>query len=175
MTEQWKAIEGYGGEYIVSTLGRVVAMPTDRRAMPKVLSQKTDNGYKRVTLSKNGKARMFPVHRLVAEAFIPNVHGYPQVNHIDEDKGNNSVDNLEWVTASMNCNHGTRKARIRAKQLNNVHPRPVIQKRIDGTFIARYASCADIPRITRFKRTTIVECLRGRSKHAYGYLWEYEK
>lgn len=172
--EEWRSIDGFGGEYVVSSLGRVVAMPTKIRKDPRVLSQKKDT-YLRVALTKCGKAKLYPVHRLVALAFIPNPHNYPQVNHIDEDKTNNKVENLEWVTASMNCNHGTRKARIREKQLNNVHPRPIIQKTLDGRFVARYTSCAEIPRVTRYKRTNVVECLRGRIRHAYGYKWEYEE
>ena len=172
--EEWRPIDGYGGEYMVSCFGRVMALPTNRRRSPRILAQKKDV-YLRVTLIKNGKMRLFPVHRLVAAAFVPNPFCYPQVNHIDENKNNNRFDNLEWVTASMNCNHGTRKARIRAKQLNSVHACPVVQRTMQGEFVARYASCADIQRVTRYKRTTIVECLRGRSKNAYGFLWEYEK
>lgn len=173
--EEWRPIDGFGGNYLVSSLGRVMALPTEFRHNARILKPKKNQPYERIQLTKNRKSHAYPVHRLVALAFIPNPHGYPQVNHIDENKKNNRVENLEWVTASMNCRHGTRLARIRAKQLNNVHPRPVVQKTMNGEFVAKYASCSEIPRVTRYKRTTVVECLRGRIRNAYGYKWEYAK
>lgn len=174
LKEEWRPIDGFGGQYLVSSLGRVLSLPKCQHNAPLILKPKND-GYLRVTLFKDKKHRAYPVHRLVAEAFIPNTRGCPQVNHIDEDKTNNRVDNLEWVTVKENANHGTRKARIKAKQLNNVHACPVEQMDENGNIVARYASCSEIPRVTRFKRNNIVECLRGRINTAYGFKWRYEK
>ncbi len=174
LIEQWRSIDGYDGNYLVSSMGRVISLPNNHHRAPKIMKLRLGRGgYLRVGLVRNGKQSMFFVHRLVAGAFIPNVRGCPQVNHIDENKKNNCVENLEWVTAKENTNYGTARARTSAKQKNNVHPCPVIQKTLDGMEVARYVSCSDIPRLTKFKRTGVVECLRGRIQTAYGYKWEY--
>lgn len=109
MFEQWKNIKGFEKYYQVSNLGRVKSLPrTGKYSMPneKILSlipQKT--GYLQVTLSIEGKKYPFNVHRLVALNFIDNPKNKPQVNHIDGDKKNNNVSNLEWVTHVENSRH----------------------------------------------------------------------
>ena len=175
--EEWRPIDGLCGRYLVSSCGRVLALPNCQHNAP-IFKKQTKNrlGYMRISLTvAKRKQKMFSVHRLVAEAFIPNPKGFQQVNHIDEDKTNNHITNLEWVTASQNCNHGTRKERIRSKQLNNIHPRAVVQKTLDGEVVAVYPSGREVERASarKFKRTGIVECLRGRCKNAYGFIWEY--
>ena len=100
MTEEWLSVKGYAGVYEVSNRGDV------RRVGGKILSPKPGkNGYKTVTLQLNGYGKKYLVHRLVAEAFIPNPEDKPYVNHIDADKTNNSVSNLEWATAAENIRH----------------------------------------------------------------------
>lgn len=108
MMEEWRAVPGYEGLYEVSNIGNV----RNVRRNTLLRLQKTNNGYIRVHLCKNGISTGFQVHRLVAQAFIPNPQDLPQVNHKDEDKTNNNVDNLEWCTAKYNMNFGT--ARIRS-------------------------------------------------------------
>lgn len=118
MTEEiWRPIEGYEGLYEVSSYGRVrsldmyVRCKSYRLHKGKVLSPIINtNGYLFVGL----QGKRFSVHRLVAQAFIPNPQGLPQVNHIDENKSNNNVDNLEWCDAKYNNNYGT--ARIRGRE-----------------------------------------------------------
>ena len=174
MVEQWRPIDGYEGYYLVSSMGRVIALPNSHHKAPLLMKLKPERcGYLKIGLSMNNKQKFLLVHRLVAKAFIPNPNDYPFINHIDENKKNNCVENLEWCTAKMNVNHGTARARTCAKQKNNVHPCPVVQKTLDGVEVARYASCSDIPRLTKFRRTGVVECLRGRIQTAYGYKWEY--
>ena len=104
MGEIWKDIEGYEGLYQVSNLGRVKSLKYNKERILKIANG-TD-GYKIVGLTYNSKRKTFKVHRLVAQAFIPNPNEYPQVNHKDEDKGNNKVDNLEWCDNKYNCNYG---------------------------------------------------------------------
>ena len=118
---EWRPIEGYEGLYEVSNTGQVrsfdryVKYSNGRIHLHKgkVLSPSIRyDGYLVVLLSYNGKHKMFSVHRLVAEAFIPNPDNLPQVNHKDEDKTNNSVENLEWCDNKYNMNYGTRKRRV---------------------------------------------------------------
>ena len=95
--EVWKDIQGYNGNYQVSDCGHVRSMSFNRTGVTKVLkTNKHRNGYFSVLLFDNGKRKRLYIHRLVAEAFIPNPFNFPQVNHKDEDKSNNHVDNLEW-------------------------------------------------------------------------------
>ena len=110
MMEEWRAVPGYEGLYEVSNKGNV------RNVRKNTLMRLPKNkyGYIQVGLSKNGIRTMFQVHRLVAQAFLPNPDNLPQVNHLDEDKTNNNVTNLEWCDAKYNNNYGT--ARIRAKE-----------------------------------------------------------
>ena len=121
MIEEWRPIPGYEGLYEVSNTGRVRSVDryvktcygSYRLHKGKVLSPGIrPDGYLVVSL----QYRMFRVHRLVAQAFLPNPDNLPQVNHKDENPGNNNVDNLEWCTAKYNNNFGT--ARIRSKDTN---------------------------------------------------------
>ena len=109
MTEIWKNIEGYEGKYQVSNLGRVKRMIGQEKVLhPK----KHRNGHLQIGLHKDKKRKTMYIHRLVAQAFIPNPDNLPCVNHKDENPNNNNVDNLEWCTQKYNCNYGTRVDRI---------------------------------------------------------------
>lgn len=102
-TELWRPISGYEGLYYISNLGRVKSEITHKILKPR----NSTHDYDRVRLYKNHKPKEFFVHKLVAQAFIPNPNNYPQVNHKDENKVNNCVDNLEWCTHKYNMNYGT--------------------------------------------------------------------
>ena len=107
MEEEWRDILGYEGLYQVSNLGRV--KNNKNKIMKHHMNEK---GYYRITLCKYGKRKSHLIHRLVAEAFIPNRCNLSEVNHIDENKGNNQVENLEWCTHKYNSNYGTRNKRM---------------------------------------------------------------
>ena len=109
MMEEWRVVPGYEGLYEVSNIGNV----RNVRRNKLLRLQKTNNGYIRVVLSKNGIKTGFQVHRLIAQAFLPNPDNLPQINHKDEDKTNNNVTNLEWCDAKYNNNYGTRKDKAR--------------------------------------------------------------
>lgn len=119
MTESWCDIEGYEGCYQISNLGRVRSVDRTVKGNKcifafkgKILSPKTHRaGYLVVCLCKNRKQKMYYIHRLVAEAFIPNPDSLPQVNHKDENKTNNRLDNLEWCSAKYNTNYATANER----------------------------------------------------------------
>ena len=129
MTEEiWKPIEGYEGLYEVSSYGRVRSLDRYvkcdyeryRLHKGKILSPGKDkDGYLFVVLSCNGKHKTITVHRLVAQAFIPNPYNLPQVNHRDENPSNDNVDNLEWCNAKYNSNYKTRNIRIRETAIKN--------------------------------------------------------
>lgn len=102
--EIWKYINGYEGLYEISNKGKV------RNAEGRILKARTQNkGYFYVTLHSNHKERKFTIHRLVAEVFIPKINGFNQVNHINGNKKDNSVENLEWCNQRLNYNHGMQK------------------------------------------------------------------
>lgn len=111
MEEIWKDIEGYEG-YQVSNLGRVRSF---KHKNVRILSTKNRGGYRQVQLCKDSTKKLCYVHRLVAEAFIPNPDDLPQVNHKDENKANNFVNNLEWCTAKYNLSYGTGRLRAATK------------------------------------------------------------
>lgn len=124
MREEWAPIIGYEGTYEVSNMGRVRSLrrlnnyrnragKNDQRVIGGRIMrpQKQKTGYLFVALSKDGKAKAFRIHRLVAAAFVDNPHGLPEVNHIDEDKTNNCADNLEWCDHSYNNSYGSKSPR----------------------------------------------------------------
>ena len=128
MIEEWRPVVGYEGLYEVSNTGQIrsfdryVKYSNGRIHLHKgkVLSPiKDKDGYLQVNLCYNGKIHQIKVHRIVAQAFIPNPNNLPQVNHKDEDKTNNSVDNLEWCTVKYNNNYGSRKDKARDTAIKN--------------------------------------------------------
>lgn len=124
MIEEWRSIPGYEGLYEVSSYGRVRSLDKydsmNRFLRGRILRLFTDGlGYLRAQLYSNSKRKSFLVHRLVAQAFIPNPDNLPQVNHRDENPSNDNVDNLEWCDGKYNVNYGTRIDRIRDIRLKN--------------------------------------------------------
>lgn len=123
VAEEWRAIKGYEGLYEVSSLGRVRSLGrvlnylsrgvnVARRIPSRIMSQaNSSNGYKQVTLCDGDRHTIFRVHRLVAIAFLPNPSNYPEVNHKDEDKTNNSATNLEWCNHIYNSRYGNKPPR----------------------------------------------------------------
>ena len=112
MIEVWKDIKGYENKYQVSNTGKIKALNYRNTGKEREISMKNNKGYYEVALWKDSKRKMFLVHRLVAQMFIPNPDNLPQVNHIDENKTNNCVDNLEWCTQLYNNLYGTRLERV---------------------------------------------------------------
>lgn len=178
MEEVWKDIVGYEGLYQISNLGRVKSLPRPK-TKGGIMTQHADKrGYKVVVLSKQGKLKVCKIHRLVAEAFIPNPGNLPQINHKDENKQNNCANNLEWCTAKYNANYGTKAMRAYAtskrmgKALNE--EKPIIQYDLNRKYVAGYSSATEASVILGVDQSTISKCCRHIRKSAYGYLWEYK-
>ena len=110
--EEWRDIEGYEGLYQISNLGRVKSFPRPTTPGGILKINKRKDGYCSVMLCKNGKTKRFSVHRLVAQAFIPNPNNLPIINHKDENPSKNIVDNLEWCDYEYNNNYGTLPKRL---------------------------------------------------------------
>ena len=183
MEEEWRDLEGFEGLYQVSNYGRVKSFVRHLGGKPfNYLKPKPDkDGYLQVSLAKNKKPHTKKIHRLVAQAFIPNPNNYPQVNHKDERKDNNNVDNLEWCTNSYNQRYGTcserKKLHTDYEKIKASNFKPVLQMK-DGIVIAEYPSATEA---TKKYRPNAINCANisgvcnGRHKIAYGYEWKYKE
>ena len=171
--EEWRDIEGYK-IYQVNNEGIVKSLNYNKTKKEKILKQHIDNhGYMFVTLSNKGKTKSFKTHRLVAKAFLPNPKNLPCVNHKDEDKSNNCVENLEWCTYEYNNNYGTRNKRISEKGLNKKNSKIVYQYTLDGKLIAIYLSTKECGR-QGFNQANVQRCCSHKQKTYKGYRWSYE-
>ena len=178
MITEWRPVKGYEGLYIVSNMGEVKSLPRKvimndkgkeiEAFRPGVLLKQcvTNSGYKQVHLYRNGVGKPIQVHRLVAMAFIPNPLDLPQVNHKDENRLNNRVENLEWCSAKYNGSYGKRPSK---------YMRKVSQYTISGVKVATYESLADAAKAVGCHYTHISHCCaEGKGKTAKGFIWRYE-
>ena len=168
--EQWKDII-YEKDYQISNLGRIKSFKWGKERILK--QSQCMNGYYYVNLSKNGIVKNYFVHRLVAEAFLPNPNNYPCVNHKDEDKSNNIVSNLEWCDVKYNTNYGTRNKRIGKSNTNGKLSKPVLQYTLDGQFVKEWPSTMEAAR-NGFNQGHIIECCRKNRKTHKGFKWGYK-
>lgn len=180
--EIWRDIKGYEGLYQVSNEGRVKSLErkTQHRGRlitikERFLKQSHDTkGYLMAHLYKNGIDNTLKVHRLVAEAFIDNPDNLPEVNHKDECKTSNVVENLEWCDTKYNINYGTHNERVAKSLTNGITSKPIIQYDLDGNFIQEYPSMHEAARCLGLKQGGISMCCRGIAKTAYGFVWKYK-
>ena len=179
MNEIWKPIPEYE-DYLASNIGRIKSVKKNSTCKNKegILSQSTTKGYKTVFLSNNGKRKQFFVHRLVYLAFLGPIPADYQVNHINEDKADNRVDNLNLMTCSENIKWATGVERRRKAELNRKDlSKYVLQYDLNGNFIQKHISIAEAERslgVYNGHASSIRSCLYGKSKYAYGFIWRYE-
>ena len=153
--EEWRDVVGYEGLYQVSSLGRVFSLK--RQKMMKFYNH---HGYNRLKIEKGGVVKDMAVHLLVANAFIINEGNLPFINHKDENKNNNRVDNLEWCTAQYNTDYSVSK--------------PIAQYTKQGDLVAVYISLKEASRTSEIDEATIWSvATRKKGKSAGGFLWRY--
>lgn len=160
--EFWKDIEDYEGYYQVSDLGNVKSIRRNKILKPSNQGQ----GYLQVVLCKSGKNKHCRVHRLVAQAFIDNPYNLSDVNHRNENKSDNNVNNLEWITNKDNNNYGTRNERLSI---------PIVQLNKEGSLITKWKSGMEVEREKGISRANISKCCKGQSQTSGGFKWMFEK
>ena len=191
MQEIWKDIEDYEGLYQVSNLGRVKSLERYQQNHSKFqkIEEKMksihtkSNGYQFVQLYKDNRMKNIYVHKLVAQAFIPNIDNKPEVNHIDGNKLNNSVKNLEWVTSNENNKHKWRtglqrfsekQSKITKENNQKYKSRPIKQLDLQGNYIRTWKNAHEASRQLSIDRSCISQCCNnGRNKTAGGYKWSF--
>lgn len=183
--EEWRDIEGFEGIYQVSNIGRVKSLGRviiRKDGIPQTIKEKILNfnidkdGYLLVNLSLDGVIYKRKTHRLVAQAFIPNPENLPIINHKDECKTNNCVENLEWCTCKYNLNYGTNPARISERVRNNSYlSKKVAQMTLDGEIIRIFPSNHEVERVLGLKHENVSACALGKTKTCGGFKWQYTK
>lgn len=178
-TESWTGVKGYEDIYQVSNCGNVRSLDrislTGLHLKGKYVSQlQMPNGYVRVNLrGKDGQVKQHYVHRLVADAFIPNPESLPQINHKDENKKNNQACNLEWCTSKYNNNYGSH----RSKHILSISTqKPVIMLSKTGDYIEEFISIGEAARFLHANASHIVDCCKGKPKYksVKGYIFKYK-
>ena len=166
--EIWRPVKNFGGLYEISNLGRVRGLnrikPNGRRQKGMIRkSHLTPDGYVIVGLSKNGKSYTGKVHRMVATAFLDNPNNLKEINHIDEDKTNNNVNNLEWCDRYYNIHYGSSMSK---------YSKPVVQLTLHSEFIRTYASMEDAHR-HGYSPSAIAGVCTGKYKQHKGFKWKF--
>lgn len=185
--EIWKVIDhpsiGSFPNYMVSNMGRVKSLnynKTDREWIMKATKSKL--GYLQVGFRIKGKQKRFYVHRLVALMFIPNTENLLCINHKDEDKTNNTIENLEWCTHHYNNTYGTRVERVVKKYETSIafkeaiarQYKTVYQYTTDGVLVNIFPSVAEMEKQTEYYGYNVSKCANKKQKTAYGFIWSYE-
>lgn len=163
----WKAVKGYEGLYEVSNTGYVKSFQFKKPFIKKF--NKNRQGYLSVALCKDNNIKLVKVHRVVAEAFIPNPDNKPQVNHKDGNKANNRVENLEWVTASENIKHSFATG-LQTMDLRKIK---VSKYTLEGKFVKTYNSIAEASADTGISTGNITTCCQGKFNYTNDCTWRY--
>ena len=170
MKKIWKDIKDYEGLYQINNLGEIKSL-YNYRGGNNILVPRIKKGYYTIGLRKNNVRKWYSVHRLVAEAFIENPDNLPQVNHKDENKLNNNVENLEWCTAKYNNSYGNRLKKVSE---SNKLKKTVIQYDLEGNFINKFSSISNASKKTKTNKSDISRCINNKRKTANDFIWVYE-
>lgn len=174
--EKWKTIDGFDGNYQVSNFGNVRNLNWRSPGVVRKLTPAYDkDGYRIVCLSaSDGTQKSIRVHRLVAAAFLDCFDDSMTVNHKNEIRSDNRIENLECLTIKENNNYGNRNNRI-SKSKRNTNCKTVIQKSLGGNTLKRWKSLREVSRNTNHDAALISRVCRGLKNTAYGFVWAYEK
>ncbi|MGN1269386.1 MAG: NUMOD4 domain-containing protein [Clostridia bacterium] len=185
MEEVWKDIKGYEGLYQVSNLGRIKSIPRHgTRKNIHIISQRHNKcGYKIVNLYKNAKGKAKTVHRIVAETFIENPLSKEDINHIDGNKENNNVTNLEWTSHKENMRHARKNNLIKisnkvieqGRKIGKTRAKKVAQINNCNRTIKEWNSITEANRATGISISNISLCCTGKKEQAGGYKWKFIK
>jgi hypothetical protein len=178
--EVWRDVIGYEGLYQVSNLGRVKSLDrmvswrgVERPLKGKILEPNMIYGYCNVRLYSNGMAKNKKVHRLVAQAFIPNQENKPTVNHKFGVTNDNRVEMLEWATRKEQVDHSYRVLNRKGVRGGDHYlSKKCYQYSLDGKLVNEYPSVADAMRENNMNHC-IYDCLLQHQKTAYGFIWKY--
>ena len=166
---EWKAIPGFK-EYEASTNGDVFSYKSNL-----ILKKaRTKNGYYKITLHENGMCRQEYVHRIIALTFLANV-GLREVNHIDGNKANNMVSNLEWVSSSKNKIHAYKNGLMTPTKNKRRTSKKLMQTDIAGNVVACFSTQEEAALATGVQRQNISKVITGKRNHAGGYRWKYKE
>ncbi len=181
MEEIWKQIEGFEGRYYVSNYGRVKVKGGTKSKNPvkewntpdRILKfNRNNSGYLTVGLGRrlDGTRRTKTVHKLVALAFLPNPNNYPEINHIDENKDNNCVWNLEWCSHKYNTHHNNDSMIKRGAEKQRQY---FGQYDLDGKLIKVWHGFKKLDRETEYSRSYVAKCCKGKKASYKGFIWKY--
>ena len=186
MEEVWKDVEGFEGLYQVSNLGRLKSYKKDGSGHIYKLTNKNGDYFRVVLYGTDGKRKSYGLHRLIAGAFIENPFGYKEINHIDSNKQNNRIENLEWCSREYNAEHARKHNpnMLDGMIWHNKHVRakPVYQFTKKMEFVRQYPSAAEASRETGVCSRNILQvashaCFKvgHERKTAGGYIWRFEE
>lgn len=163
MKEIWKPIKQMKGKYLISNLGQVKNAKNDNIVKPFI----NNSGYYEVVFSVGNKRLHFRVHRLVADAFLPNPYNLPIINHKDRNRLNNKLDNLQWCSYKYNNNYNV------ARRARNGYTTRIEQYDLNMNYIRTYNRMKDVENKFNVSRTAIRFCCLGKNKTCRGYIWRY--
>ena len=187
--DEWTDIKGYENLYQISKEGEEKSLYFNKE---KILKQHImKNGYHQVSLYKDGIKTKFLVHRLVALNFLPNPNSLPQVNHIDGNKSNNSIENLEWISQIDNMKHAfennlvttiTEKKKVACSENGKKafqvflqkHRKPVLQFDKNENFIQKWTYASEASQVLNIDTSSILKCCQQQRKTAGGFKWQFE-
>lgn len=173
--EIWKDIPGFETLYQASNFGEIRSLNYHRSGFAKVLKPSIDHGgYLQVILWKNGTKKLCRVHRAVWSAFNGPIPDNMEINHINEDKTDCRLENLNLMTRTENMNWGTQKERSAKSRLNGKCSTPIMQYDLQGNFIREWPSQQEIARVLGYSRGNISQACYGKLSSPYGYIWRFK-
>lgn len=173
--EIWRDIKGFENKYQISNYGRVKSLVRNKRLNNQIRKTTISNeGYEKIVLTNKKYTKTFYIHRLVAETFIPNPKKLKEVNHKDEIKTNNYVENLEWCTRKYNINYGKRnnKSSNTLKE-NNYNSKQIFQYDLNGKLIKKWKSVTEAANFLKINKSILSNICNKNMSFYNGFYWSF--